>query len=31
VLQFVLIVAAQNKVEATWAVAYETLSREQKG
>ncbi len=31
VLQFVVIVAAQNKVEATWAVAYETLSQEQKG
>jgi uncharacterized membrane protein len=31
VLQFGLIVAAQNKVEATWAVAYETLSQEQKG
>jgi uncharacterized membrane protein len=31
VLQFGLIVAAQNKVEATWAVAYEALSQEQKG
>lgn len=30
-LQFGLIVAAQNKVEATWAVAYEALSQEQKG
>lgn len=31
VLQFGLIVAAQNKVEATWAVAYETLMQEQQG
>jgi uncharacterized membrane protein len=31
VLQFGLIVAAQNKVEATWAMAYEALSQEQKG
>lgn len=31
VLQFGIIVAAQNQVEATWAVAYETLTREQKG
>ena len=31
VLQFGLIVAAQNTVEATWAVAYEALSQEQKG
>ena len=31
VLQFGLIVVAQNKVEATWAVAYEALSQEQKG
>ncbi len=31
VLQFAVIVAAQNKVEATWAVAYETLTQEQKG
>lgn len=30
VLQFGLIVAAQNKVEAAWAVAYETLMQEQK-
>lgn len=28
VLQFGVIVMAQNKVEATWAVAYETLSQE---
>lgn len=31
VLQFGLIVAAQNKLEATWAVAYESLMQEQKG
>ena len=30
VLQFGLIVAAQNKLEAAWAVAYETLIQEQK-
>ena len=31
VLQFGVIVLAQNKLEATWAVAYETLTQEQKG
>lgn len=31
VLQFGLTVAAQNRVEATWAVAYEALSQERKG